>query len=359
MLLCLVLSGLPLQGANQWKMQFFYDKDTSSLEFRDLRCPSPTTCLGAAVLLDRGKPKGILVATYDGGAHWANIEVKELPYSLYFLDSSTGWMVTNKGIWQTLESGRDWKKLSSLKGIERVWFIDASHGFAVGEMKAIYETKNSGKDWTKREVPTPRAMEAKDLVYQGITFSGLKHGVIYGSWNPMQSVQETEWMEVDPAKRPKSPISTVLTETLDGGVTWTAMEAHVRGRLARLDFLDNHSVLALVEFLSGGDDPSEVFKIDLSSRVTSPTFHQANRIGRDMLILPNGEVVVAAVERLGKSNELPIPGKLSILHSTSLSTWLDEKIDYRAVARKPILAGADANNVWLATDTGMILKRIP
>lgn len=354
----LLLLCLPV-GAAQWKMQYFYDKDTSSLEIRDLRCPAVKTCLAASVLVDKGKPKGTLVATYDGGAHWSNIDLKELPYSLFFLDSSTGWMVTNKGIWQTLESGRDWKKMSSLKGVERVWFIDATHGFAVGEMKSIYETKNSGKDWTKLNVPTPRTMEDKDVVYQGVTFSSPNHGVIYGSWNPMQAIQQAEWMEMDVTKRPKLPISAVLTETMNGGASWTANEAQVRGRLIRLEFLDKHTVLALVEFLSGGDVPSELFKIDLASRASAPTFHQANRIGRDMAILPDGEVVIAAVEKMGKSNEIPIPGKLSIMHSTSLSTWLSENLDYRAVARKPILAAADANNVWLATDTGMILKRVP
>ena len=31
-------------------------------------------------------------------------------------------------------------------------------------------------------------------------------------------------------------------------------------------------------------------------------------------------------------------------------------VDYRAVARRVILSGADEQNLWLATDNGMILK---
>ena len=32
------------------------------------------------------------------------------------------------------------------------------------------------------------------------------------------------------------------------------------------------------------------------------------------------------------------------------------EVDYRAVAQRAILAGADDQNIWLATDNGMILK---
>ncbi len=35
--------------------------------------------------------------------------------------------------------------------------------------------------------------------------------------------------------------------------------------------------------------------------------------------------------------------------------WDEMKVDYRAVARTVMLAGPDAEHVWAATDTGMIL----
>jgi len=31
-------------------------------------------------------------------------------------------------------------------------------------------------------------------------------------------------------------------------------------------------------------------------------------------------------------------------------------VDYRATARNAMLSAADAKNIWVATDTGMILK---
>ena len=33
-------------------------------------------------------------------------------------------------------------------------------------------------------------------------------------------------------------------------------------------------------------------------------------------------------------------------------------VDYRAVAHSAIIAGPDENHVWIATDTGMILKLV-
>ena len=360
-LLAVVIAlAIPAHSESRWKLQFFHDKDKSTLDIRDLQCISANICLAAAALSEqgKGKPKGTLVVTSDGGEHWSYREVKDIPYSLFFLNASMGWMTTDKGIYQTLDTGREWKKLNSLKGVERVWFLDGLHGFAVGEGKSIYETKDGGKEWAKREVADPRPMEAKDVVFDGIAFFGPKRGMISGSWNPMQGVQQMEWLEMDASRRPKLPISAILIETTDGGQTWSASEAKAQGRLTRLRYQNESTVLGLVDFVGATQVPSEIFSIGLKARDTSPLFHQTGRVARDFIILPGGEVVTAAVELLGKSNDVPIPGKLKMMTSTSLVTWLDEKADYRAVAMKPILAAADADHVWVATDTGMILKRV-
>ena len=59
----------------------------------------------------RDNARPVVLLTSDGGAHWAETTVKEAGISLFFLDDSIGWMVTEKGIWQTVESGRSWTKL--------------------------------------------------------------------------------------------------------------------------------------------------------------------------------------------------------------------------------------------------------
>ena len=77
---------------------------------------------------------------------------------------------------------------------------------------------------------------------------------------------------------------------------------------------------------------------------------------RDFAILPGGDVFAAAIELPGTSHELPIPGKLTMMRSSDLKTWLYMDVDYRAVASEATLAVVDAHKAWVATDTGMILK---
>jgi hypothetical protein len=39
-----------------------------------------------------------------------------------------------------------------------------------------------------------------------------------------------------------------------------------------------------------------------------------------------------------------------------MTNWSEMAVDYRAVGRRATLSAADEQNIWLATDSGMILK---
>ncbi len=54
----------------------------------------------------------------------------------------------------------------------------------------------------------------------------------------------------------------------------------------------------------------------------------------------------------------PIPGKLKILTSDDFEQWSEMKVDYRAVAHSAMIAGPDEDHLWIATDTGMVLKLV-
>ena len=54
-------------------------------------------------------------------------------------------------------------------------------------------------------------------------------------------------------------------------------------------------------------------------------------------------------------NTAAIPGKVRILESDDFKTWTEMAVDYKAEARSVVMAGPDADHVWVATDTGMIL----
>ena len=148
-----LLLALPIlaAGSERWKIQFFYDKAGASLDIRDLQCPSATRCIGAGAIEDKkGRSKGTVILTSDGGKNWSLADVSEQPISLFFLNDSLGWMVTDRGVWSTNESGRTWKKLDGLKkGILQVYFLSKLHGYAIGFPKAVYETSDGGKNWTR------------------------------------------------------------------------------------------------------------------------------------------------------------------------------------------------------------------
>src|SRR5579863_7280110 len=208
----LILAGalLPLHGAT-WKVQLNYDQDNSSLEIIDLECPSVNECVAAGVIVDtsggKDKAKGTVVLTSDGGAHWSYEEAHEIPLSLFFLNDTTGWMVTEKGIWQSTEAGHNWKKLKAIKGLQQVWFLNPSHGFAVGGPKVIMETNDGGKEWTRLPA-SDLSLYPPDLVsYESIAFSGPR-GWITGSVAP------------ESANSRRGPASEILLQTSDSGKTW-------------------------------------------------------------------------------------------------------------------------------------------
>ena len=141
--------------AERWAVQYFYDQNLSQLELVDLAFPSPERGVAVgwiqATNSDR-RPKSTVLVTSDGGAHWTLSPLKEEPRSIFFLNDSLGWMVTDNEIWLTEESGRSWRKLCEQKKpdpklgrlpgglISRVWFLDEQHGFAVGYQKIALET---------------------------------------------------------------------------------------------------------------------------------------------------------------------------------------------------------------------------
>ncbi len=84
-------------------------------------------------------------------------------------------------------------------------------------------------------------------------------------------------------------------------------------------------------------------------------FGERDRAVTDVTLLPDGNALLAAVEPPGASNQVPIPGKLKMLRSSNLKVWEEMAVDYRAVAQRATLAAPDAEHLWVATDTGMIL----
>ena len=353
LVLCLAAPG---RAQERWKTQYFYDQRGSALAFRDIRCPSVTHCIATGVIDDNDHERGAVVTTVDGGQHWTVTNVKEHPVALYFRNDSLGWMVTDRGIWNTQDGARNWNKLESLKGLVEVYFLDESHGFAIGFPKAIYETSDGGRKWTKLEALAKVPGDSDHTLFDSIAFDGA-HGLIAGSIDQSQPVPvrrnaATGELELAPGD------DTVILETLDGGKNWAAKSMRVDGKLLKLSFAPEGELAAIVGYEGRKRQyPSAVFGARIGSNEGRSTiFAQTDRAVVDTAFPAHGRALIAAVEPTGNSTDIPIPGKLKMLDSDDLSVWREMPVDYRAVARGAVLAAPDADHAWVATDTGMILN---
>ncbi len=358
LLILLVLS--PLYAAERWKMQFYYNKDQSNLDIRDLKCPSAQRCIAAGVLIERNDhERGSVLVTSDGGKQWSFIDFKDRPLSMFFLNESVGWIAAEHGVWETEESGRAWKKVEGLKkGILRVYFINRSHGYAIGFPNALYETTDGGKTWPRlRAASDVTLAKSEGISYDCIDFLG-NHGLILGRVIGPGSERIPVWMDPQQGARRRAPKSMVVgLETFDGGKTWKPATGSAYGILAEMKLAGDGLAVLLFQYKDNFSVPSDVVKVKFGSKPPESVFSEQDRAVTDFLMLP-GETFVAAVATPGNSNQVPIPGKLKILRSTNLKVFAEMETDYRAVAQRAVLAAADAHHIWVATDTGMILNLV-
>src|ERR1035441_2660375 len=168
-------------------MQYFYDQAKSELILQDLQ--SPSVRRGVAIGSIQGSKasrKPVAVMTSDGGAHWDVVKLEEVPVSLFFLNDSLGWMVTEKGIWKTDEAGKDWKKLPKPPATPwRVYFADENNGWAACNKKMVLVTHDGGHKWEPVHVATdpPGAPIAE-----------------YSDWIIEHKQQVPNWFPVDTAR---------------------------------------------------------------------------------------------------------------------------------------------------------------
>lgn len=273
----------------------------------------------------------------------------------FFLNDSLGWMVTDRGIWSTDESGRTWTKLETPKGVLRVHFLDPSHGYAIGFPKLVYETTDGGKKWNKLAAAEQPPTDAQDTVYDCISFSG-EHGVIVGNLIQRENSRRPIWLDPDVARyRREHETKVAILETFDGGKKWTASTLPIVGTLSQLKFANDGSAIMLVEYMNYFSLPSSVYKTRLRQQGTRTIFEERDRAVTDVALLSDGSAILASIEPPGASNQVPIPGKVKMYESADLKVWREMDIDYRAVAQRAMLAAIDAQHIWVATDTGMIL----
>jgi len=362
-----------LAASEKWTIQYFFDEMKQEMEITDLAFPTAERGIAVGAIYDKvsGHEKDVALLTSDGGQHWALQPLKEYPRSIYFLNDSIGWMVTDKGLWFTEESGRTWKKLSEQlkpdKNLEpettiglllRVWFLDGKHGFGVGLQKTIVETKDGGRTWNPLEVAAKPAGNPAYTAYTHIVFADAQHGVIAGGSQPPRNGEGMRgslpaWMDPERAsKRKQVPTLTLLMQTNDAGATWESSTVPLFGLVSCLRFIGDSGLIAM-GFNESFEWPSEVYR--MAGKETARVFRDKSPRVTDAQLYKGPHVYLAGVEPTGKMNTAALPGKVKILESDDFETWTDMPVDYKALARSVVIAGPDPEHMWAATDTGMIL----
>lgn len=350
----------PSANANRWRVLYFYDELKSSLVINDFKFLNTERGVAAGFLVDqKGKIKPTALTTDDGGAHWSPSPLKEVPISLFFLNENRGWMVGDKSIWRSEDGGRTWRSLSPLEDALRVHFLNPDHGWAVGEHKKVYETNDGGTEWKELAAAARPESSPDRTVYNWIDFAGTKAGIITG-WNPPQRdspMGVPSWMNPNESRfRRETPQVSIFLQTHEGGKTWDASTGSLFGHVTCVRLSLAGFGLGVIEFSESFEWPSEVFRIDWTTGKSRRVFRQQNRLITDVALPPTGPAYLAGMEKLDRLSESPVPGKLKVWRSDDHTNWQEMEVDYRATAHRAMISALDDRNIWIATDTGMILK---
>jgi len=353
----LALAGEP---ASKWRVQYFYDEDKATFHIVDLQFPSARRGLAVGNIVEGTHQKPTAVLTSDGGAHWQTASLEEPPVSLYFLNESLGWLVTTKGLWLTTEAGKNWRKVGRLPSqVYRVYFTDEKTGFAAAGKKKAYRTNDGGLHWDEIAAAAEPPGNPEYSGYTWISFATPQVGIVTG-WNmpPPHTQRLPDWIDPEAAaSRRDTPHLSYSLFTNDGGKTWKSSAASLFGQVTRVRFGAEGTGLGLIEYPSSFRYASEVYQIDWKTGKSQTVYRDRKFAVSDIWLTPNGTAYLAGVQALGQIRGI-VPGKVMVLVSQNaqLSAWTEMAVDYRAVANDVILAAPDPKNVWLATDSGMILK---
>jgi photosystem II stability/assembly factor-like uncharacterized protein len=357
-ILCVTALAAAPQNAPRWRMKYFYDRAKSELVIADLVFPSATRGIAVGALQEGTHFKPVMLNSSDGGATWTQSPLQEMPTSLFFLNDSLGWMATEKNVWITNEGGRDWQKLSHPPApVLRLWFWDENRGIAAGLKKGVFQTSDGGKKWTPVSEAAKPAGAPDRSAYNWIAFANQQFGLICGfnqpvsRWSPMFPA----WLDPEEAlSRRETPHLAYTLSTNDGGKTWASGSASLLGRITRVRFGPDGSGLGLIEYGDSFNYSSEVYRINWKTGKSQTLFRDKKLVVTDIWVDKDGVAYLAGVEANGELRSLT-PGRVKVFRSLNYGSFTPIPVDYRAEARRVIFAGGPAG-MWLATDSGMILK---
>ncbi len=349
-------------AAERWKINYYFDKPDSAFEMRGIQFPSDQRGFVFGVINStKEREKAVMLITSNGGAKWTEIPLKENPVALSCIDDSQCWLTTEKGIWKTEESGRDWKKLKKQDGLSAIHFSSAKEGYACGYPKAVWKTTDGGLTWVA--LPAAKALESNpETSSYDVIAQHEKNLIIVGTSRPkrMDGGLFPDWMEPERASRRRQwPSLSLMLDSRNSGESWTASSASLFGRIQAVVLGDKIGV-SLLTFEESFEVASEVLQIDYITGKSANIYRDKNRTITSIYMDQKGMSTIGGTETIGSFRANPTPSKVHILRAqlskNQTAIWEEMPVDYRAVAHRVIVTGSPSGKLWAATDAGMILE---
>lgn len=345
--------------AQKWQKQYLHEDAKTRLMLVDIAFASPQrgVAVGATFRRDLAgaSPKPVSLVTSDGGQHWVALPLEELPVSLFFLNENLGFLVTERALWKTVEAGRQWTKVSKPPArVLQVYFADDKRGWAACERKTALATTDGGVTWTKIKEAADAPGEAARTSFHWIAFRG-QRGVMLGHNSIARPAGLPAWLEPQRALRERETPEVAMTlETENGGAIWVVNAARAMGQISRFRFGPDWTAM-LVEHAVSYQYPSEIVVAQEGAQMLT-RYHDPKTLITDLWAGEDGALYAAGVAAIAPLRGV-VPEKVRALHTRDFKTWTSVEVDYRALGNSVRLAGA-GNDLWMATDRGMILKLV-
>jgi hypothetical protein len=243
----------------------------------------------------------------------------------------------------------------------RVHFASESHGWLVGPKKTALETNDGGKTWAP--LAAAKAEESENpryTSYNWITFSAPNDGLITG-WNippltygpPLPS-----WIDPEASlRRRDAPHVGYALSTSDGGATWVPSSSPSFGTISRVRLSGPGKGMEVVQYPESFRYPSEILEFDTHEAINRTLFRDSRFNITDIWLASDGAVYLAGTIVRGRLRGV-IPERVRVLTSKDRHNWTMVPVDYRAEATTTMLTSSGDDQLWMATDTGMILKLV-
>jgi photosystem II stability/assembly factor-like uncharacterized protein len=112
--------------------------------------------------------RGHVLISADAGASWHQsvVPTQANLTAVYFVDATHGWAVGHDDvILATSDGGRTWQRVNYAPEADKplldVWFADRTRGIAVGAYSTLYDSKDGGRTWTAAELAATPLVAAK------------------------------------------------------------------------------------------------------------------------------------------------------------------------------------------------------